>query len=419
MATLYKRKNRFWVSYWIQGKQFQKSLGTDNERVAQQKLKQIEYELSLGQMQGITRLPVPQFLEGFCQHEKAVKARKTYKNDVSRLRVIFGPVCEALRILPPGSPEAPRQGRPAPDRYAGKHIQAKLLEDVTSEVINRWLSERVRQNGWTPKTANNYRETLHKMFAYAIKHHGFVSRDRRFPNPVDGVDRRREPAPDITFLTLDQIREQLDALEGRPVLRAIAATCIYAGLRRGEAVMLTQDDVDLKGRLIRVRAKTVQGETWQPKTKRNRAVPISDALHAILETYRPLRSIGWFFPSPKGKRWDPDHLTHELAKVNRRNGLPWKCGDFRHTFGSHLAQKGESLYKIATLMGNSPSICRRHYAALVPEQMRDVVEFAAGRRMPPDDDDDTRAMLRKIIERLDGQELPRDAASHLRLVKPG
>ena len=59
MATLYKRKNRFWVSYWIQGKQFQKSLGTDNERVARQKLKQVEYELSLGQMQGISRLFKP------------------------------------------------------------------------------------------------------------------------------------------------------------------------------------------------------------------------------------------------------------------------------------------------------------------------------------------------------------------------
>ena len=37
--------------------------------------------------------------------------------------------------------------------------------------------------------------------------------------------------------------------------------------------------------------------------------------------------------------------------------------------------KGVSLYKIATLMGNSPEICRRHYAALVPEAMGDAVEF--------------------------------------------
>jgi integrase len=55
--------------------------------------------------------------------------------------------------------------------------------------------------------------------------------------------------------------------------------------------------------------------------------------------------------------------------------MPWGCLDFRHTFGSHLAQKGESLYKIAELMGNSPEICRRHYAALIPELMRDTVEF--------------------------------------------
>jgi hypothetical protein len=38
--------------------------------------------------------------------------------------------------------------------------------------------------------------------------------------------------------------------------------------------------------------------------------------------------------------------------------------------------KGECLYKISKLMGNSPEICRTHYAALVPETMHDTVEFA-------------------------------------------
>ena len=55
--------------------------------------------------------------------------------------------------------------------------------------------------------------------------------------------------------------------------------------------------------------------------------------------------------------------------------MPWRLCDFRHTFGSHLAQKGVSLYKIATLMGNSPEICRKHYARLIPEELRDEVEF--------------------------------------------
>ncbi|MFC1652120.1 integrase [Planctomycetota bacterium] len=61
--------------------------------------------------------------------------------------------------------------------------------------------------------------------------------------------------------------------------------------------------------------------------------------------------------------------------MNKKAGLKWACLDFRHSFGSHLAMKGKSLYKISELMGNSPEICRRHYAALIPEAMAECVEF--------------------------------------------
>jgi integrase len=86
----------------------------------------------------------------------------------------------------------------------------------------------------------------------------------------------------------------------------MVATYIYAGLRREEAIWLTNDDVDLTvGRwgVIRVRAKTVEGEFWEPKTKVNGIVPISRALRTILDVYlRPAASGKWFFPSPRGKR---------------------------------------------------------------------------------------------------------------------
>jgi len=72
---------------------------------------------------------------------------------------------------------------------------------------------------------------------------------------------------------------------------------------------------------------------------------------------------------------DPDNFSRDLRKANQKEGLKWTCLDYRHTFGSQLAMKGESLYKISTLMGNSPEICRRHYAALIPETMADSVEF--------------------------------------------
>jgi len=48
--------------------------------------------------------------------------------------------------------------------------------------------------------------------------------------------------------------------------------------------------------------------------------------------------------------------------------------------GSQLAMKGESLYKISTLMGSSPELCRRYYTVLLPEAMGDSVEFDTCRK---------------------------------------
>lgn len=75
------------------------------------------------------------------------------------------------------------------------------------------------------------------------------------------------------------------------------------------------------------------------------------------------------------KRWDPDNFSADLRGANGQAGLAWSWLDYRHNFGSHLALRGVSLYKIATLMGNSPEICRRHCAALVPETMAEEVEI--------------------------------------------
>jgi site-specific recombinase XerD len=127
---------------------------------------------------------------------------------------------------------------------------------------------------------------------------------------------------------------------------------------------------------VRVRAKTVNGESWESKTRVNRVAPISSALRTFLDRYqRPAVSALWYFPSPHGGRWHPDNFSKTLRRINRAAGLPWSCLVYRHTFGSQLAIKGESLYKISTLMGNSPDICRRHYATLSPEALVQSVEF--------------------------------------------
>jgi hypothetical protein len=64
-------------------------------------------------------------------------------------------------------------------------------------------------------------------------------------------------------------------------------------------------------------------------------------------------------------------------------------------------------------VGNSPEICRRHYAALMPEKMHGVVEFNPTK---PSTTDKTEAMLREILEKLDQKE-PASVGPKLRLIR--
>jgi integrase len=99
-------------------------------------------------------------------------------------------------------------------------------------------------------------------------------------------------------------------------------------------------------------------------------------LRAYPDSYTPRPSFGdWYFPRPKGRRHDVDNFSQALRAANQAAGLPWTCLDYRHTFGSQLAMKGESLYNIATLMGDSPEVCRMHYAALLADLLTNSVEF--------------------------------------------
>jgi integrase len=418
MASIYKRGKVWWIHYLLGNKSISRSLKTTSGRVALEKKRKFEALDVIGQLAQPSNTPIAPFLQSFCEFLRNTRTRKSAKHDISYLRSFFGPCCPALELGSnvPHKFRQPNQDLPQiVDRLRDRHIPVRLLEQISTKMVSSFIQERLTCDNIKPKTANRIREVLHRMFSYAIEHYGYVCPDKRYRNPVKGVKRIKESASAITWLTLEQIDEQLDTLKKHPVIYALVSVYIYAGLRREEALWLTRSDVDLDNRLIRVQAKTVDGEYWQPKTKRNRVIPISEALYTILCNYKSPDNYVWFFPSPTGRRWDPDNFSQDLRKINKDAGLDWSCLDFRHTFGSHLAQKGESLYKIAELMGNSPEICRKHYAALVPEKMADVVEFSVDEKTRAKDNG-TEKMLREILYQLKGKNQEGSPVPNLKLV---
>ncbi len=368
MASLKKRGKTYYARYYVNGKQKAVCLHTSSYPMAKQKLRAIESRLALGAESPMpTRTPLPEVLSAYIMNARITKTANTVKGEVYYLRDIFGPVCPELdqaQALDRKHKHAPR-------------IEASYLEQIRTVEIVGFLTERMRTRGLSPKTGNHYRGILSRLFSWAMSQYGVHMPNDK--NPASRVEKYKERAKTIRFLTLEQIDEQLSVLEDAPHIRTMVAVYIFAGLRREEMLWLTRDDVKLNSGVngvLHIQAKTVNAEFWQPKTKTNRVVPISRALRAILDRYeRRIVPGGWYLPSPAGKRWNPDNFSQDLRKRNQEARLPWSCLDYRHTFGSHLAMKGESLYKIATLLGNSPEICRRHYAALMPESLMNSVEF--------------------------------------------
>ncbi len=382
-STLKLRGKTYYLHYTEKGKRCRISLGTDSLRIAEEKQRQFDSARARGGDNPLpSRTPLPPLVQAYVQDMQSRRTRNGLTSALSYLRKIFGPICPAL--------EHGRRCRkelrvPVDGRLRDPVIAAVYAEEITTAKIAEFIRERVLRYHLQPKTANGYREVLQRFFNWAMEEGGVRMPGDR--NPAAAVRRYRDRAPDIRFLTKPQIEAQLAGLDGTPWLQTMVAVFIYAGLRREEALWLTREDVDPRqGRfgMIRIQAKTTTGgEFWEPKTKVNRVVPISRTLRGYLDRYQPPPVPGrWYFASPEGHRWNTDNFSKRLKRANDALGLPWGCLDFRHTFGSQLAMKGESLYKIATLMGNSPEICRRHYATLLPESLIQSVEFAEDEQTP-------------------------------------
>ena len=375
MASLKKRGKVYYAQYYQGGKQKRVCLGTESLQGAKEKMRQIESALSRGaEIPLATKTPIPEVVAAYARYLRTVKLERNAQRDFYYLREAFGPICREIQLK---NPKISEKGKKRPTRDLPKPILANHFEQISTVDICQHIAAQVRTKGLAPKTANRFREVLTRLVNWAMQQHGVKMPDN--VNPASKVERYREKAPEISFLTTEQIDNQLRVLDGFPQLQTMVALYIYSGLRREEALWLTKEDVDLKAGtygMLRIRAKTVNGEYWQPKTKVNRVVPVSSSLRRYLDRYVPAEVAGgWYFSTPTGKRWNPDNFSNNLRKITAAAGLHWTCLDFRHTFGSQLAMKGESLYKISKLMGNSPDVCRIHYASLLPSALVDSVEF--------------------------------------------
>lgn len=67
-------------------------------------------------------------------------------------------------------------------------------------------------------------------------------------------------------------------------------------------------------------------------------------------------------------------VSHWFSEAVRRVGIQdftFHC--LRHTFVATILSKGESLYRVAKFIGDSPGTTEKHYGHLDPNSLRDAI----------------------------------------------
>lgn len=350
-VSLFRRGRYWYLSYWLDGRRVRVPTGLTSKMEAELIRADRERSLVLGQLHHMRpeEVPVARCYREYLRHCLAnYQTRKTLETNRSVLKIFL------------------------------RWVSVRTIDKITTGKVMDYFAYRVKVDKLQSASLRRNRECLHAFFNF-VRRKGYIA-----ANPVSEVKPPRIPEQDIRYLRLGEIEGCLKAVEG-DCLEPLIACAIYAGLRREELCWLTWEDVDLTvGKpLLRVRGKTRDGKGWLPKTKRNRFVPIHVKLATYLAALRlQAGEVPWVFPSPMDCRWDPDNLGHRLAKLMKSVGLKWNFLDFRHTYGSQLAMKGLTIYKIAKLMGNSARVAERHYAALQTEDLHKDINFGVEEDAP-------------------------------------
>ena len=272
--------------------------------------------------------------------------------------------------------------------YFGEKM--KLVE-VTPERIKRFLKWLRTEKQYSEATQQHILHTLSNILNYAVRTSYL---DRNPTERLAAADKPTVTAKPIDFLTVDEARLFLEALEKAPLFwRAFYNLLLFAGLRRGEALGVKWSDYDAQEKTLTIcRNITPDKEAdskkcvKSTKTGRNRVVPIADGLADLLERRREdvigkygKVSPDWFI---FGKDEQPDaplyptSATTWLRRFERRNGLrEVSCHDLRHSAASLGMEAGADLKQVQNLLGHSnPTVTMRFYAGITQERTRRAVQ---------------------------------------------
>lgn len=361
---VYRRGDGRWAGMldlgWDNGRRIRKFVYAATRRECVEKLAQLQRRVDSGQAAPNNRLTVGEYLTTWLEFTLPGTVRPSteasYRDLVSR------------HIIP----------------SIGKIRMEKLTPtDVRALLRAKSVEVSARGRPLSPRTVQYIHSVLRRALEQARRDELLVRNVAALVTPPRGVSKEVQP------LTPEDARKLLHATRDDR-LYPLYAVAVALGLRRGEALALRWEDVDLENRTLRV-AGTLQRVNGQlsisePKTARSRRViPLPqvcvDALTAHRARQCEERHAAAVWPHPElvfttsvGTPIEPRNLVRHFQQTCERTGIgKYRFHDLRHTCASLLLAQGVEPRVIMDTLGHSViSTTLNLYTHVMPATQREA-----------------------------------------------
>ena len=266
-----------------------------------------------------------------------------------------------------------------------KEFNNLRIKDINLNHYIAWR-RRVGNLDLADKTKNGYYKLLKTILNYGTKWHDFnftslYNKMEKFHNP-------NKLPKEMDFYNWEEFKQFLSVIDDLK-FRCLFETLYYCGLRRGELMGLSWENINFEDKTLSV-VKNVVNEKgnkghWvltTPKTKSSRrTIPIPNQLYNDLKDYYNEQKKQYGF----NNRWFVFGDTNPISTFmlrNRKIKYAREAGvkeirthDFRHSCASLLINSGASIMVVAKYLGHSKiDETLNTYSHLFKNKLSEVVE---------------------------------------------
>lgn len=228
----------------------------------------------------------------------------------------------------------------------------KRMKDIKTVHLQQWMDS----IDLKPRTKGKMKSSMNQVFDYAIKN-DIVSKN--YANFIE-INEKAEQVGAV--FTDEEIKILWDNVENETVRQLLIL--IYTGVRIGELLAISRDNINFEGGYMIGGNKTEAG--------RNRIIPIHDKIIPLIK--QQLGDNHWLMQNSRGVAMTYNNTAAKIKKVFEQFGFNHKIHDTRKTAISLMHSAGIPIETIRVIVGHSgKGITEKVYLFKEPKELVEAI----------------------------------------------